>query len=112
MQQVAQVEREKEEYKIQMQTTKKELDEATNQQLRCENKMSKLHQALQHANEEKGNLESKLTQKQLAIQSVEDALKSRSDELNALADKYKSLELQFSSISEQKMQIEVSITDH
>lgn len=108
MQQVAQVEREKEEYKVQLQTARKELDDAANQQTRCENKVSKLQQIIRNANEEKANLESKLTQKQLAIQSVEDALKQKTDELNALIDKYKSLELQLSSMSEQKSQTEVS----
>lgn len=108
MQQVAQVEREKEEFKVQLQTAKKELDDAANQQSRYENKISKLQQVLRNGNEEKANLESKLTQKQLALQSVEDALKQKSDELNILMDKFKSLELQLSSISEQKSQTEVS----
>lgn len=108
MQQVAQVEREKEEYKVQLQTARKELDDAANQQTRCENKISKLQQILRNANEEKASLESKLTQKQLALQSVEDAHKLKSDELNGLIDKYKSLELQHSSLMEQKSQTEVS----
>lgn len=107
MQQVAQVEREKEEFKVQLQAARKELDDAANQQTRSENKMSKLQQMLRNANEEKANLESKLAQKQLALHGVEDALKLKTDELNALIDKYKSLELQFSSVSEQKSQIEV-----
>lgn len=109
MQQVAQVEREKEEYKVQLQTARKELDEAANQHTRCENKISKLQQMLRNANEEKSNLESKLAQKHLALQGVDDALKLKSNELNTLTDKYKSLELQFSSMSEQKSQTEVSI---
>lgn len=108
MQQVAQVEREKEEYKVQLQAARKELDDAANHQTRTENKMSKLQQVLRNANEEKASLESKLTQKQLALQSVEDALKIRSDELNLLSDKYKSLELQYSSLAEQKSQTDVS----
>lgn len=108
MQQVAQVEREKEEYKVQLQTARKELDEAANQQTRCENKISKLQQILRNANDEKANLESKLAQKQLALQGVDEALKLRTDELGALTDKHKSLELQFSSVAEQKSQTEVS----
>lgn len=108
MQQVAQVEREKEEYKAQLQSTKKELDDALNHQTRCENKISKLQQTLRNANEEKANLESKLTQKQLTLQSVEDALKQKSDELNGLIDKYKNLDMQLSSVSDQKSQLEVS----
>lgn len=107
MQQVAQVEREKEEYKVQLQSARKELDDAANQQTRSENKMSKLQQMLRNANEEKANLESKLGQKQLALQGVEDALKLKSDELGALIDKHKSIELQFAGVSEQKSQTEV-----
>lgn len=108
MQQVAQVEREKEENKVQLQAARKELEDAANQQTRSDNKISKLQQILRNANEEKANLESKLTQKQLALQSVEDALKLKSDEYNNLIDKYKSLELQHSSLLEQKSQTEVS----
>lgn len=108
MQQVAQVEREKEEYKSQLQSTKKELDDALNHQTRCDNKISKLQQSLRNANEEKANLESKLTQKQLTLQSVEDALKQKADELNSLIDKYKNLEMQYSNVSEHKSQLEVT----
>lgn len=107
MQQIGHVEREKDEYKMQLQATKKELEDATNQQIRYEHKMAKLQQTLRTANEEKANLDAKLNQKQMTLQSVEEALKLKSDDLNALAEKYKSLDLQYSSISEQKMQIEV-----
>lgn len=108
MQQVAQVEREKEEYKVQLQSARKDLDDAVNQQTRSENKISKIQQALRNSNDERANLESKLTQKQLALQCVEDALKIKSDELNTLTDRFKSLELQCSGICEQKSQTEVS----
>lgn len=108
MQQVAQVEREKDEYKVQLQATKKELEEAANQQIRYENKISKLQQILRSVNEEKANLDAKLTQKQMTLQSVEDSLKLKSDEFNVLSDRFKSLELQLSNVSEQKLQIEVS----
>lgn len=108
MQQVAQVEREKDDYKVQLQAAKKQLEEAATQQTRCENKMSKLQQMLRAANEDKANLEAKLVQKQLCLQSVEDALKLKSDDLSMLTDKYKSLESQFESVSQQRSQSEVS----
>lgn len=107
MQQVGQVEREKEEYKAQLQTAKKQLDEAAHQQTRSDNKMSKLQQMLRAVNEDKANLESKLVQKQLALQGVEDALKLKSDDLNLLMDKFKNLESQLCSVSEQRSQCEV-----
>lgn len=107
MQQVGQVEREKEEYKVQLQTTKKQLDEAAQQQNRCDNKISKLQQILRVANEDKTNLEAKLVQKQLALQGIADALKLKSDDLNLLTDKFKNLETQHCSVSEQRGQLEV-----
>lgn len=107
MQQIGQVEREKDEYKMQLQATKKELEDATNQQIRYEHKMAKLQHTLRAVNEEKANLDAKLNQKQMTLQSVEEALKMKTDDLNALADKYKSLDLQYSSLSEQRTQIEV-----
>lgn len=108
MQQIGQVEREKDEYKMQLQSTKKELEDATNQQIRYEHKMAKLQQTLRGVNEEKANLDAKLNQKQMTLQSVEEALKVKTDDLSGLTDKYKNLDLQYSSLSEQKMQIEVS----
>lgn len=107
MQQIGQVEREKDEYKMQLQATKKELEDATNQQIRYEHKMTKLQHTLRAVNEEKANLDTKLNQKQMTLQSVEEALKMKTDDLNALADKYKSLDSQFSALQEQKTQIEV-----
>lgn len=109
MQQIGQVEREKEEYKLQLQATKKELEDATNQQVRYEHKMAKLQHTLRAVNEEKTNLDAKLNQKQMTLQSVEEALKAKTDDLNALADKYKSLDLQYSSLTEQKMQTDVCL---
>lgn len=107
MQQIGQIEREKDEYKMQQQATKKELEDATNQQVRYEHKMAKLQHTLRAVNEEKANLDTKLNQKQMTLQSVEEALKVKTDDLNALTDKYKSLDLQYSSLSEHKMQTEV-----
>lgn len=108
MQQIGQIEREKEDYKIQLQATKKQLDEAGTQQHRTENKISKLQQHLRTANEEKANLEAKLVQKQMALQSIEEALKVKNDDLNLLTDKFKSLELQLNSMAGERNQLEVS----
>lgn len=107
MQQVGQVEREKEEYKVQLQSAKKQLDEAAHQQSRSDNKMSKVQQMLRAANEDKANLEAKLVQKQLSLQGLEDALKLKTDDLNLLTDKFKNLESQLCSVSEQRSQCEV-----
>lgn len=108
MQQIGQVEREKEEYKAQLLGARKQLEEAANLQNRCESKLSRLQKTLRSADEEKANLEAKLGQKQMAVQSLEDAFKLKTDDLNLLTDKYKSLESQLHSVFEQKNQLEVS----
>lgn len=107
MQQIGQIERDKEDYKSQLVAAKKQLEDAGSQQTRCENKLSKLQQALRAANEEKANCEAKLVQKQLALQSVEETLKLKTDDFNLLTDKYKSLESQLNSVAEQRNQLEV-----
>lgn len=112
MQQVAQVEREREDYKTQLSAAKKQLEEAAHQQNRIENKMSKLQQMLRSANEDKANLEAKLVQKQMTLSSVEEALKQKTDDMNILKDKYKNLESQFGHVSEQRSQSEVKYEFH
>lgn len=56
--------------------------------------------------EEKANVESKLVQKSNALTSCEEALKSKTDELNMLREKNASLELSLSSSAEEKAQCE------
>lgn len=56
--------------------------------------------------EEKANVESKLTQKSNALTSCDEALKSKTDELNMLREKNASLELSLSSGAEEKAQCE------
>lgn len=109
MQQVAQIEREKDDYKTQLGSAKKQLTEASEQQARSDNKISKLQQVLRTVQEEKANLDSKLTQKLGALASVEDNLKQKSDELNKLRDKANNLELALGSNQEEKGQCEVRL---
>lgn len=56
--------------------------------------------------EEKANVESKLTQKTNALASCEEALKSKTDELNMLREKNASLELSLTAGAEEKAQCE------
>lgn len=56
--------------------------------------------------EEKANVESKLTQKSNALVSCEEALKVKTDELNMLREKNASLELSLTSSAEEKAQCE------
>lgn len=107
MQQVAHIEREKDDYKTQLCTAKKQLQEANEQHNRSENKISKLQQSLRAVQEDKSNVEAKLTQKTTTLTSVEEALKQKSDEANALRDRCNSLELQLGSGNEERGQCEV-----
>lgn len=108
MQQVAQVERDREDYKAQLNATKKQLEDAASQHTKSENKISKLQQVLRTEKEEKANLEAKIVQKQMTLNGVEEAMKLKSDDFNMLKEKYKSLESQLHSVSAQRAQSEVS----
>lgn len=107
MQQVAQIEREKDDYKTQLGSAKKQLSEASEQQAKSDNKISKLQQVLRSVQEEKANLDSKLTQKLNALASIDDNLKQKTDELSKLRDKANNLELALATGQEEKCQCEV-----
>lgn len=106
MQQVAQIEREKDDFKAQLTTAKKQLQEAADNHAKGESKLTKLQQVLRAINEDKANAESKLSQKGSALSSVEENLKQRTDELNMLREKTKNLELNLSSNTEERGQCE------
>lgn len=108
MQQVAHIEREKEDYKTQLCTAKKQLQEGHEQHNRSENKISKLQQTLRAVQEDKANVEAKLTQKESNLQNVEEAFKQKTTEANGLREKVTSLELQLGSGTEERGQCEVS----
>jgi len=107
MQQVAQIEREKDDFKSQLTTAKKQYQEITDLQTRSDNKISKLQQVLRSCQEEKTNLESKLSQKINAYQTVDETLKQKTDELNSLREKYAALELALGTGAEERGQCEV-----
>lgn len=65
-----------------------------------------MQQSLRAVQEEKANVESKLTQKTNALASVEEALKNKTDELNLLREKNASLELSLGATNEEKAQCE------
>lgn len=108
MQQVAQIEREKDDYKAQLCTSRKQLQEASDQQSRSDNKLSKTQQTLRIVQEEKVNIEAKLTQKTTTLQNVEEQLKQKTDDANALREKVTNLELKLSSGNEERSQCDVS----
>lgn len=93
-------------FKTQLCTAKKQIHEAGEINCRNENKICKLQQNLRAVQEEKANVESKLSQKANALVSCEEALKTKTDELNMLREKNASLELSLSSLTEEKAQCE------
>lgn len=83
------------------------MQECTDNLTRSENKISKLQQTLRSVQDEKANIESKLTQKSSNLQNVEEILRQKSEELNHLREKVVSLELQLGSGAEERGQCEV-----
>ncbi|GAB0088294.1 rootletin [Sergentomyia squamirostris] len=106
MQQVAQIEREKDDYKAQLCTAKKQLQEAAEAQSKAENKISKLQQILRSVQEEKANVEAKLNQKASALQVVEENLRQKTEELNVCREKINSLDLSLANSAEERTQCE------
>ncbi|VEN46754.1 unnamed protein product [Callosobruchus maculatus] len=106
MQQVAQTERERDDYRAQLQATKKQLQETQDCQTKCDNKLGKTLQNLRALQEEKGSLEAKLGQKSIELQSQTEALHKKSEEVKQLRDKVVSLELSVSTGSDEKIKYE------
>ncbi|KAK9879237.1 hypothetical protein WA026_004086 [Henosepilachna vigintioctopunctata] len=106
MQQVAHIEREKEDYKNQVETIKKQLKEVSDTQSKGDNKLSKVMQNLRTLQEEKGSLEAKLGQKTVEFQSQAEALNKKNAENQKMRDKLVSLELSIGSGTAEKQQCE------
>lgn len=68
-------------------------------------------QSLRNLQDEKGNLEAKLSQKTVELQSQTAALNKKSEENQHMRDKIVSLELAVSSGNEEKLQYEVIETE-
>jgi rootletin len=109
MQQVAQIERERDDYKTQVATVKKQLHEAHESQSKGDSKLNKVLQSLRGLQDEKGSLEAKLSQKSVELQSQSAALKKKTEENQQMRDKIVSLELSVSSGHEERLQCEDKI---
>ncbi|EDW24431.1 GL23404 [Drosophila persimilis] len=103
---VAQQEREKDDYKSQLGAAKKQLQDAAEQQLRCDAKLSKLQAMLRNLQEEKSNLETERKMKISAIYALEEKLKQRSDECQMLRERLAQTEMQLAATSEENGQNE------
>ncbi|XP_055617320.1 rootletin [Toxorhynchites rutilus septentrionalis] len=106
MQQVAQIERERDDFKLQLCTAKKQLHEGGDNQMRLETKICKLQQHNRAIHEDKTNLEAKLAQKTSALQATEETLRQKSEDLNITREKASHLEQSLGSTSEEKGQLE------
>ncbi|KAH8276985.1 hypothetical protein KR026_003142 [Drosophila bipectinata] len=106
MHQVAQLEREKDDYKSQLGAAKKQLQDAAEQQLKCDAKMGKLQAMLRNLQEEKSNLETDRKMKISAIQALEEKLKQRNDECQLLRERLAQTEMQLAATSEENAQNE------
>ncbi|XP_032593531.1 rootletin isoform X2 [Drosophila grimshawi] len=106
MHQVAQLEREKDDYKSQLGAAKKQLQDAAEQQLRCDAKLGKLQAMLRNLQEEKSNLETDRKMKISALQALEEKLKQRSDEGQMLRERLAQTEMQLAATSEENGQNE------
>ncbi|XP_048516967.1 rootletin [Dendroctonus ponderosae] len=109
MQQVAQIERERDDYKTQVVTAKKQLQEAQDTQSKGDHKMTKVLQSLRTLQEEKGNLEATLGQKNMELQAQNDVLLKKTEEAKQMREKVVSLELSLSGESDQKHHYEEKI---
>lgn len=110
MHQVAQIEREKDDMKVQLAAAKKQLQDAAEQQLRCDGKVGKLQQMLRHLQEEKSNLNTECSMKASALNSLEEKFKQKCDECQQMREKITQLEMQLGSCNEENSQIEVKYT--
>ncbi|XP_017084108.2 rootletin [Drosophila eugracilis] len=106
MHQVAQLEREKDDYKSQLGAAKKQLQDAAEQQLKCDAKLGKLQAMLRNLQEEKSNLETDRKMKISAIQALEEKLKHRNDECQMLRERLAQTEMQLAATSEENGQNE------
>ncbi|XP_065072928.1 rootletin isoform X2 [Ochlerotatus camptorhynchus] len=106
MQQVAQIERERDDFKMQLCTAKKQLHDSGDNQMRLEGKICKLQQHNRAIHEDKTNLEAKLAQKTTALQTTEETLRQKSDDLNITREKAAHLEQSLGSTTEEKNQFE------
>ncbi|XP_072755819.1 uncharacterized protein Root [Anoplolepis gracilipes] len=106
MQQVAQIERERDDYKTELCSLKKQLKESQENQSNTDVKVNNLITNIRTLQEEKKSLEAKLTQKQTTYQAQLDVLQQKTEECEQLCEKLTILDLKISTDSEEKSQYE------
>ncbi|XP_034942532.1 rootletin isoform X2 [Chelonus insularis] len=106
MQQVLQIERERDDYKNELNTIKKQLIEAQECQNKLESKMNHVNVTLRALQDEKASLETQLSQKQNSHQSLHETLNQKNQEIEHLKEKVTTLEHVISNESDNKIQYE------
>ncbi|XP_026278331.2 rootletin isoform X2 [Frankliniella occidentalis] len=102
MQQVAQIERERDDLKAQVTAAKKQLAETQEHQSKGDTKLNATLQNLSRLQEEKGSLENRLGQKQAALQAQSETLQQRTEEATQLRERLTALELTLHSGAEER----------
>ncbi|XP_045535415.1 rootletin [Papilio machaon] len=106
MHEVCQIEREKDDYKSQLQSLKKQLKEATEQQGKGEGKLQSLSSNVRGLQEERARLQTSVSQKEAQLNALNESIQSKTTEVSNLRDKITSLEATLSSVTEEKVQNE------
>lgn len=94
-------------YKTQVAMVKKQLQETQDSQSKGDHKLTKVLQTLRAVQEEKGSLETALGQKNMELNSQNEVLLKKTEEVKQMREKVMSLELCLSGESDQKHQYEV-----
>ncbi|XP_033338435.2 ciliary rootlet coiled-coil, rootletin isoform X2 [Megalopta genalis] len=106
MQQVAQIERERDDYKTELCNLKKQLTETQEVQNKSDTQINTLLANIRMLQDEKNSLEMKLSQKQGSYDMQLNALQQKTEECEQLREKLANLELMISSSTEEKIQCE------
>ncbi|XP_052754507.1 rootletin [Galleria mellonella] len=106
MHEVCQIEREKDDYKSQLNVLKKQLKEATEQQGKGEGKLQSVTSNLRSIQEEKARMQTALGQKDAQLNALNESVQTKTVEISNLRDKITSIEAALSSVAEEKIQNE------
>ncbi|XP_045496834.1 rootletin [Colias croceus] len=106
MHEVCQIERERDDFKTQMNVLKKQLKEVTEQQGKGEGKLQSVSTSLRGAQEERSRLQAALGQRDAQLNALNESVQTKTVEISNLRDKITSLEATLSSITEEKVQNE------
>nr|XP_049693246.1 rootletin isoform X1 [Helicoverpa armigera] len=106
MHDVCQIEREKDDFKSQVNMLKKQLKDACEQQGKGDNKLQSVTSNLRSLQEEKARLQTAYGQKEAQLNALNESVQSKTVEISNLRDKITSLEATLASVTEEKVQNE------